>query len=70
MHQVERYAPKPHFRAGFCPKILLEQPESPTNHTISQSNMQVIGQRDWFLQFQIQGHTPFPVVKTWRHKEV
>jgi DNA polymerase I-like protein with 3'-5' exonuclease and polymerase domains len=36
----------------FCPKKLLEQPQSPQNHTISQSNLQEKGQQDRFYQFQ------------------
>jgi hypothetical protein len=48
MHQAVCYAFEPHFRVGFRPKKLLEQPQSPQNDTISQSTMQVIGQWDQY----------------------
>ena len=40
MHPVVRYASKLHFRVGFCPKKLLEQPKAIKNNTISELNTQ------------------------------
>jgi len=51
-------------RVGFCPKELLEQPQSPQNYTISRSNMQETGQRDRFWAFS--GHISDRKMARWR----
>jgi len=52
MHQLLRSAYKPHFRVAFSPRKSLNKPQSPQNHTVWQSNTQVISRWDRFSQFQ------------------
>jgi len=63
MHQVVPHASKPHSRAGFRSKKLLEQSQGPQNYMISQSNMQA---RGWMLSFCLSPTTDmllsFPLI--------